>query len=156
MQFIILRETPVNSGTFSATGEIISTTSDGAYQHCLDLTAQNSARYAAQPYDPISRPGASARIIAGPVVYTAADASAIVTAGVAVQVFLPNSISNGAEIRNTLAGNLYLDPTGAVAVAGSPTAIPLLPGESYFFPYPPQNGVSAVSAAVGSFVSVRF
>ena len=156
MQFTVLRETPANSGTFVASGEVLDTTADAIVGHVLDLAAANGTRYAAQPYDPVARPAASQHLSGPPVVYAAADNSAIVTANQAVQVFAAGSVPNGADVVNTLSVTLYLDPTGAVALAGSPTAIPLSAGQSYHFPKPPIAGVSAVAAAPGAFVAVRY
>jgi len=87
--------------------------------------------------------------------YAPPAASAIATANVAVTVFASGSVSTGCDLVNTGSAILYLDFTGPAA-AGSPTAIPMQPGQSFHCPYAPSAAVSAVAAQPQSFVAVRY
>lgn len=52
MQYFILRETPDNSGTYTATGQEHEGSAEGAIELAAEL-AQKGGRYAVQVYDPI-------------------------------------------------------------------------------------------------------
>jgi hypothetical protein len=156
MQFTFLRETPTNSGVYVSTGEVVDMTAGDAVSHALDLATANGGRYAPVPYDPVARPAASQRLSNIIAVYAGPDASAVVQANVAVTVFKTGSVPNGADILNTGGAVLYMDATGVDAVAGSPTAIPIQPGQPYHFPYPPAGAVSVVAAQPQPFVAVRY
>jgi hypothetical protein len=95
----------------------------------------------------LSKPGA--------VTYSGPTAFAITTANTAVTVFAAGTVATGCDFVNSGAGILYLDFT-ATAVAGSATALPLQPGQSFHCPYAPSGAVSAVAAAPQSFVAIRY
>lgn len=89
------------------------------------------------------------------VTFTAPATSAVVTANVAVTVFPSGSIATGCDIVNTGSGVLYLDFT-ATAAAGSATALPLQPGQSYHCAFAPTGAVTAVANQPQPFVAVRY
>lgn len=91
----------------------------------------------------------------GPVSYGAPGTAAISTPNVAVTVFAAGSVLNGCDFVNTGSSVLYLDLT-TTAAAGSPTSIPVQPGQSFHCPYPPVGAVSAVSAQAESFVAIHY
>lgn len=85
-------------------------------------------------------------------------ATSIVTGGTAVVVFPANSIVNVGDIINPPNASevLYVDIT-TVAVAGSASSIPLMPGQPFHVCGPLTTAVSAVSATGGHvFVAVRY
>ena len=96
---------------------------------------------------PISKPAA--------VTYSGPSNFMIGTANTAVTVFLAGTVTTGCDFVNTGSGVLYLDLT-TTAVAGSATAVPLQPGQSFHCPYPPTGNVSAVAATPQSFVAIRY
>ncbi len=55
MIFHVLRETPENSGTYTATGEVLDTSVEDASNHVLDAQAAQGGRWAVAPYEPIRR-----------------------------------------------------------------------------------------------------
>ena len=52
-QYHILRETPDNSGTFTATGEVIDTHESDAKARCRELTQEDGGRYGFWYYDSV-------------------------------------------------------------------------------------------------------
>ncbi len=95
----------------------------------------------------ISKPGA--------VAYAAPNAAAIATANTPVTVFAAGAVPTGCDIVNSGPTILYLDFT-ATAAAGSPTSIPLQPGQAFHCPFPPQGAVTAVASQPQPFVAIRY
>lgn len=64
MQFHVLRETPENSGSFVATGEVLDVPADVAVDAVLNRQVTEGGRHAIFPYDSIrrERPAAPARV----------------------------------------------------------------------------------------------
>lgn len=91
----------------------------------------------------------------GSVTYAAPVAPGIATANVAVTVFTAGSVQTGCDFVNSGSAILYLDLT-TTAVIGSPTALPLQPGQSFHCPYPPAGAVSAIAAQAQPFVAIRY
>lgn len=91
----------------------------------------------------------------GPVAYTAPIASSVAAANTPVTIFPPGAVSTGCDFVNTGSAVLYLDFT-ATAAAGSPTSIPLQPGQSFHCPFPPLGAVTAVAAQPQPFVAIRY
>ena len=91
----------------------------------------------------------------GAVSYGAPGSAAIATANVPVVVFPAGAVATGCDVVNSGSATLYLDFT-ATAVAGSPTSIPLLPGQAFHCPFPPLGAVSAVASQPQSFVAIRY
>ncbi len=89
------------------------------------------------------------------VTYGGPTAFAVATANTAVTVFAAGTVATGCDFVNSGSSVLYLDFT-ATAVAGSATAIPLQPGQSFHCPFPPSGAVSAVAATPQSFVAIRY
>jgi hypothetical protein len=89
------------------------------------------------------------------VTYGGPTAFAVTTANIAVTVFAAGGVATGCDFVNSGSAVLYLDFT-TTAVAGSATAIPLQPGQSFHCPYPPAGAVSAVAATPQSFVAIRY
>ncbi len=85
-------------------------------------------------------------------------ASQIAVANVAVTVFNPGDIGVVADVINPPSATepLYLDFV-ATALAGSPTSIPLLPGQAYRISGPLATPVTVVAASAGhAFVALRY
>ena len=95
----------------------------------------------------ISKPGA--------VSYFAPINAAISVGNSPVTVFSAGTVPTGCDFVNTGAAILYLDFTSP-AVAGSPTSIPLQPGQSFHCPYPPLGNVTAVASQPQPFVAIRY
>ena len=91
----------------------------------------------------------------GAVSYAAPASAAITTGNVPITIFAPGTVATGCDIINTGSAVIYLDFTGP-AIAGSPTSIPLQPGQAFHCPYPPAGAVSAVAAQPQSFVAIRY
>ena len=85
-------------------------------------------------------------------------ATSIVTGGTAVTVFPAGSIVNVADIVNPPNASevLYVDIT-TVAVAGSASSVPLMPGQPFHICGPLTTAVSAVAATGGhTCIAVRY
>jgi hypothetical protein len=91
----------------------------------------------------------------GPVTFTAPSTAAILTANTAVTVFAAGTVSSGCDVVNTGSSALYLDFT-TTASAGSPTSIPLQPGQSFHCPFAPTGAVTAVASQPQPFVAIRY
>jgi hypothetical protein len=119
---------------------------DGRIGTVVIACPSQDGSYTAGPC-PISKPGA--------VTYAGPTTVAVTTANTAVTVFPAGSVATGCDIVNSGTGVLYLDLT-TTAVAGSSTALPLQPGQSFHCPYPPSGAVSAVATAPQNFVAIRY
>ena len=90
-----------------------------------------------------------------PLAYGAPVNAAIATANVPIVVFPAGAVPTGCDVVNSGSAILYLDFT-TTAVAGSPTSIPLQPGQAFHCPVPPLGAVSAVASQPQSFVAIRY
>jgi hypothetical protein len=119
---------------------------DGRIGSVVIACPSQDGSYTAGPC-PINKP--TTVTYGGPTNYTVAAANTAVT------VFPAGAVTTGCDLINTGTGVLYLDFT-TTAVAGSATAMPLQPGQSFHCPYPPTGPVSVVAAAPQSFVAIRY
>jgi len=97
--------------------------------------------------------------LGSPSIPVAGLATTIATGGTAVTVFNASTIQNGFYIQNpsTATEVLFVDLTGATAVAGSGTAIGLVAGAALQLEQPVVTKVTAVAAtSAHAFVAVRY
>ncbi len=119
---------------------------DGRIGTVVIACPSQDGSYTAGPC-PLNKPGA--------VTYAGPSGAGVVTANTAVTVFPAGSVATGCDIINSGTGVLYIDFT-TTAVIGSPTALPLQPGQSFHCPYPPAGAVSTIATAPQPFVAVRY